>query len=153
LPDDVRIANLREVYARFPLEQLEARLEAIRRRLGGDRTNQALAALRAGDMEAACRLMLHYYDRTYRTALSGIPAERMTVYQYATCEPERIAADMLQAPGTQPSRRCRTIGVPPVASPYCDRRTTGETPVGQHRRDACAPPCGEPDAKSNSHIS
>ena len=102
LPDEARIARLREVYAGFPLAQLESRLEAIRRRLGGDRTNQALAALRTGDTTTACRLMLHYYDRTYRTALTGIPAERMTVYSFDRCDPAVVATAMLQTKPATP---------------------------------------------------
>ena len=97
LPDNERIHRLGEDYAHFPPAELERRIEGIRRRLGGDRTNQALAALRAGDVANACRLLLTYYDRTYGDSLAALPAERVTVYRFDRCHPDLIADTLLQS--------------------------------------------------------
>lgn len=91
LPLEARVDHLCKTYQNHPAEQLESRIEGIRRRLGGERTNQALAAFRAGDTAAACRLLLHYYDRTYRNSLAALPAEQVSVHHFERCDPGLIA--------------------------------------------------------------
>jgi tRNA 2-selenouridine synthase len=96
IPGPARIGNLREVYEGFPLDQLTPRIETIRGRLGGDRANKAIAALRAGDPVAACSLLLTYYDRAYQKGLAEIPADRVSVYRFDHSDPAMIAADLMQ---------------------------------------------------------
>ena len=94
LSEPARIANLSEVYGNFPLELLEPRIEEIRRRLGGERANQALAALRAGDPATACALLLTYYDHTYGKALAAIPADRVSIHRFEHSDPAAIADEL-----------------------------------------------------------
>jgi len=60
-----RIAQLVEVYAPLGAAPLQAATERISRRLGPQRTKQALDAIQAADWATACRAMLDYYDRCY----------------------------------------------------------------------------------------
>ncbi|HRP69382.1 MAG TPA: tRNA 2-selenouridine(34) synthase MnmH [Turneriella sp.] len=49
---------------------MEKNIEAIKKRLGGDRYKEALALLAANDRAGVCRIMLDYYDRAYEYGLS-----------------------------------------------------------------------------------
>lgn len=60
-----RIAQLVKVYAPLGAAPLQAATERISRRLGPQRTKQALDAIQAADWVTACRAMLDYYDRCY----------------------------------------------------------------------------------------
>ena len=96
LPDDERIRHLCGVYSGFPPGQLAACVEAIRSRLGGDRAQAALGALRDGDFAGACRIILSYYDRTYQTCLASYPVENITRHPFPKLEPHRIAAVLME---------------------------------------------------------
>lgn len=63
---DERLDLLVEIYGEASTEGLVAATERIRKRLGGDRTQTAIAHIQAGDLRAACAIILDYYDRTYR---------------------------------------------------------------------------------------
>jgi tRNA 2-selenouridine synthase len=61
-----RLDILTEIYgAADPAELIEA-TGRIRERLGGKRTQDAVEAIRQGDFREACRIILDYYDRSYR---------------------------------------------------------------------------------------
>ena len=91
IPEQARIENLQRVYESFPLEQLEARVEAIRGRLGGLRAQQVIAALRSGDSAAACAVLLTYYDRTYYNAIAALTADRVSFHNFDRFDPGEIA--------------------------------------------------------------
>jgi tRNA 2-selenouridine synthase len=91
LPDEVRLAHLCEVYSGHPPEVLAARIECIRKRLGGDRTSAAIEAVCAGDFESACKLVLAYYDRTYREAIDKLPPDRVEWFHFFHLDPTAIA--------------------------------------------------------------
>lgn len=95
LSQQARIRNLREVYENHPIDQLVPRVEAIRRQLGGDRANQVIKALHAGDTAAACALLLTYYDRSYGKGLAAIPSDRVSVHGFDHGDPDRIAEALL----------------------------------------------------------
>ena len=56
-------------YARFPEEDLCASVDRIRPRLGDKAAGDAIKGIREGNYEETARLMLHYYDKTYRYGL------------------------------------------------------------------------------------
>jgi len=97
IPADERINHLCRGYARFAPAQLEACIEAIRPRLGGERAKAAIEALRGGDFAAACRLVLTYYDRTYQTCLTLYPQENITRHPFPRLEPRMIAAKLIES--------------------------------------------------------
>lgn len=55
-----------------PAALIEA-TERIKKRLGGDRTQTAIASIEAGDLAPAIDLVLNYYDKTYRYDLERRP--------------------------------------------------------------------------------
>lgn len=70
VPIDDRIANLVADYAPATDDELVAAFERIRTKLGGERTRDAIDAVRRGDRAHAVRIALTYYDRTYDFCLS-----------------------------------------------------------------------------------
>ncbi len=95
IPGPSRIENLRRVYEGFAFDLLASRIESIRGRLGGDRANKAVAALRDGDASAACVLLLTYYDRTYQKAVEEIPDDRVSIRRFNHSDAAEIASALL----------------------------------------------------------
>jgi len=61
-----RIQLLLEDYGQADPDALIMATERIRKRLGGLRTQQAIAHIQTGDLAAAIAIVLDYYDKTYR---------------------------------------------------------------------------------------
>ena len=68
-PVSERVALLVDIYGQADTDELVAATERIRKRLGGQRTQDAIAAIQAGDLATAVTITLDYYDRTYRYGL------------------------------------------------------------------------------------
>ena len=68
-PVPERVDLLVKIYGKATPEDLIAATERIRKRLGGQRTQTAIAAIKAGDLSTAVATTLDYYDRTYRYGL------------------------------------------------------------------------------------
>ena len=81
---DTRMPRLLEEYTSFPLEQITASVMRISKRLGGDRTREALEALQRGDFSTAVRITLEYYDKSYRYGLSKRPAGQVVYVETDT---------------------------------------------------------------------
>jgi len=60
-----RIRNLLEDYGDANWKELIAATERLRKRLGGLRTQRAIAAIQQGDLAVAIDIVLDYYDQTY----------------------------------------------------------------------------------------
>ena len=60
-----RIGHIASEYAHLDQEELLAAVLRLHKRLGGDRTTQALEAIRAGESEIWITILLGYYDKTY----------------------------------------------------------------------------------------
>jgi tRNA 2-selenouridine synthase len=97
VPDEDRVQHLCHVYAGHPPELLAGRVEAIRKRLGGDRVKQAVEAIGAGDPTTACRIVLAYYDKTYRHSLQRAAPANLTVHPFDRLDPARIASTLAAA--------------------------------------------------------
>ena len=65
--------QLVDVYGQQGAGELAEATQRISRRLGPQRTKEALDAIDAADWETACRAMLDYYDRCYDHELSRSP--------------------------------------------------------------------------------
>jgi tRNA 2-selenouridine synthase len=76
---ETRMPRLLREYASFPPEQTIASVMKISKRLGGDRTREAVEAIRNGDFATAIRITLEYYDKSYYYALSK-PQARQVVF-------------------------------------------------------------------------
>ncbi len=60
-----RLKRLIEIYGVHPQSKLEEATIRIRKRLGHQRTQLAIKAIKEKDWERACLEMLHYYDKCY----------------------------------------------------------------------------------------
>ena len=67
---DTRMPRLLEEYSAFPPELIRTSVLKISRRLGGDKTKEAIMAIDRNDFSTAIRITLEYYDRTYSYGLS-----------------------------------------------------------------------------------
>lgn len=63
---DERLDLLVDIYGEASTEELTEATERIRKRLGGDRTKTAIDFIQAGNLRAACAIILDYYDCAYR---------------------------------------------------------------------------------------
>jgi tRNA 2-selenouridine synthase len=70
VPREVRVERLCSDYGTVPQEKLCRAVQAISKRLGGERTRLALQAIADGDYATATHAVLDYYDKTYLYGLS-----------------------------------------------------------------------------------
>jgi tRNA 2-selenouridine synthase len=106
-PLEARVAHLVALYGSQDAEGLAEATRRIARRLGPQRTAEALAAIGAGDMAAACRPMLAYYDRCYDHELSRHP--QVASVEIGALDPAAAAALLLE--------RALVHAAPDVADP------------------------------------
>ncbi|MEM6270346.1 MAG: tRNA 2-selenouridine(34) synthase MnmH [Bacteroidota bacterium] len=95
LPIEVRIARLIEDYGDFPKSELLDSVAKIKRRLGGLRYAEVTEAIQKDDAETAVRILLEYYDRSYRYANKDRSAGKVQVLRYPEFDAEQIAEDLL----------------------------------------------------------
>lgn len=69
IPVEVRARHLVRYYAAYPAEELKGCVMKISKRLGGDRTREALASIDEGDFFRTALITLHYYDKAYMFSL------------------------------------------------------------------------------------
>jgi len=69
IPVEQRAKHLVGDYARYKQEDLKACVMKIEKRLGGERTREALEAIERGDFFQTAMLTLHYYDKAYMYSL------------------------------------------------------------------------------------
>ncbi len=70
VPHENRIKQLVSDYSQYPIDELKESVLKIERRLGGQRTKQALDALDEENYALVADLTLMYYDKTYKHGLS-----------------------------------------------------------------------------------
>ena len=87
---ETRLPRLIEEYTTFPSDRIEASVIRISKRLGGDRTREALDALKRGDYGTAIRITLEYYDRSYNYGLSKRAAGQVI---YVNTDTDNVAVN------------------------------------------------------------
>lgn len=60
-----RISSLLKEYGQANIDDLIFATERLKKRLGGERTQQAIVAIQKGDLATAIQIVLSYYDQTY----------------------------------------------------------------------------------------
>jgi tRNA 2-selenouridine synthase len=90
-----RVAFLRADYGSADPHALIDATERIRKRLGGQRTQTAVEAIRQGDLTRAIEIVLEYYDKTYHYDLHrrAVPLQAVEVTGFSVTE----AAQMVLA--------------------------------------------------------
>lgn len=94
---ETRVKRLCKDYSKTGLEPLKEALDKIRKRLGGERTKEAMIALEAGDLEKTAFLALQYYDKCYDYGIRE--REEQIVFKMAFTEesPDQIARILLNS--------------------------------------------------------
>jgi len=77
VPLEQRVASLVREYGALDKDLLVECTERIRKRLGPEQTRNAVAAIRENRMEDFIRIVLVYYDKTYRTGLNNRAPDRI----------------------------------------------------------------------------
>jgi tRNA 2-selenouridine synthase len=95
-----RIDALVREYGSLDKEFLVECTDRIRKRLGNERTQQAIAAIREDRMEDFIRLVLVYYDKAYRTAMNGRRPDRIFTVSVDVADPGLNARQMLDLAGS-----------------------------------------------------
>lgn len=70
VPDEERVQRILDEYGKFPIEDLRTNTIKLERSLGGALLKEALQLLDENNLSAWIKLMLTYYDKTYRYGLS-----------------------------------------------------------------------------------
>jgi tRNA 2-selenouridine synthase len=96
VPDEDRVQHLCRGYAGHPPGQLADRIEAIRKRLGGDRVREAIDAVENGDPATACRILLAYYDKAYRRCLDEAAPGELEIHPFESLNPARMASSLIE---------------------------------------------------------
>ncbi len=97
---DTRMPRLLEEYTAFPVEMILASVLKISKRLGGDRTKQAVEAVEHRDFATAIRITLEYYDRAYSYGLSKRKNSQVVVVETDTDDLSVNARKVLDAAET-----------------------------------------------------
>lgn len=72
----------------------------ISKRLGGDKTREALEALQRGDYPTAIKITLEYYDKSYHYGLSKRTAGQVIFVETETDDVAVNAAKVKEAAGS-----------------------------------------------------
>jgi tRNA 2-selenouridine synthase len=67
---ETRLPRLLEEYSAFPPDLISTSVLKISRRLGGEKTKEAIEAVDRNDFSTAIRITLEYYDKAYSYGLS-----------------------------------------------------------------------------------
>ncbi|MBJ6110601.1 tRNA 2-selenouridine(34) synthase MnmH [Hymenobacter sp. BT523] len=103
VPRAARVAKLAAEYGAENPVELAAAIERLHKRLGGLATQQALAAVEAGDFAHMVELVLDYYDKTYTYGLAQRPGEpARTFVPVAGCNPADNAATLAERTSPKP---------------------------------------------------
>ncbi len=94
---NMRLPRLLEEYSSYPPETLKESVLKISKRLGGDKTNDALLAIETGDFAKAIEIVLYYYDKAYLFGLKKKDSKNIIYVNTDTDDIEANAAKVLEA--------------------------------------------------------
>lgn len=104
VPLEQRVWALVEEYGSLDKDFLVECTERIRKRLGPEQTTQAIAAIREHRMEEFIRIVLVYYDKTYKKGVSGRVPERIYPITLKNNEPATNARQLMRMAATLAAR-------------------------------------------------
>ena len=91
-----RLPRLVRDYSLFPPDELIASVKRISKRLGGDRTADAVKAIETADFAKAAEITLTYYDKAYLYSLHRRDKELIHTLQSETGDAEQNAAMVIE---------------------------------------------------------
>lgn len=96
----LRLPRLMEEYSFYPPEILRESVLKISKRLGGDKTNDAISAIEKGDFAKAIEIVLYYYDKAYLFGLKKKESKNIIYVNTDTDDVESNAGKVLEASGS-----------------------------------------------------
>lgn len=93
---DERVEKLINMYGDSSVDDLALIFEKISKRLGGDRVKMAIQSIREGDGVDAVKIVLHYYDKTYKHSLEKYNRVKNTVHNAEGKSYTDIAGDLIK---------------------------------------------------------
>jgi tRNA 2-selenouridine synthase len=93
----LRLPRLINEYSRYPSEYLKASILKISKRLGGDNTRDAIAAVDKGDYSSAIEITLGYYDKAYQYGLKRKNSRNLIFVETDTDDIQINAAKIVEA--------------------------------------------------------
>lgn len=94
-----RLPRLIEEYSCYSSDELISMVIKISKRLGGDRTREAIEAVQRGDFPKAIEITLHYYDKAYLFGLGRKEEKDIYYVNTDTDDIETNARKILEAAG------------------------------------------------------
>jgi len=94
-----RLPRLTEEYSLYSPDNLAALIFKISKRLGGDRTREAVEAVKTGDFSKAIEITLQYYDKAYLFGLGRKQEKDIFYLNTGTDDIETNASLILEAAG------------------------------------------------------
>jgi tRNA 2-selenouridine synthase len=92
-----RLPRLIEEYSTYSTEDLKASIMKISKRLGGDKTKDAILSVESGDIAKAIEISLYYYDKAYRFGLTKKNSNNIIYIEADTDNIEINASKILEA--------------------------------------------------------
>ena len=92
-----RMPRLLREYTQFPKDELVASVNKISKRLGGDLTREAIAAIESDNFSRAIEITLTYYDKAYLFGLNKKRPDKIIYINTETDDIEENAARVLEA--------------------------------------------------------
>ena len=94
---NVRLPRLMEEYSTYSPELLKASVLKISKRLGGDKTRDAINSVEAGNFARAIEIVLFYYDKAYLFGLNKKNDKNIIYVNTDTDDVETNAMKVLEA--------------------------------------------------------
>jgi tRNA 2-selenouridine synthase len=91
-----RLPRLMMEYSHYPAEELIAAIRKISKRLGGDKTKDAIEAVEKGDIAKAIEISLNYYDKAYMYGLTRKNQKNLITVETDTDNIETNAQKILE---------------------------------------------------------
>ncbi len=94
---NTRLPRLIEEYSNYPAGALISSVLKISKRLGGDKTKDAIDAIEKGDIAKAIEIVLYYYDKAYLFGLNKKNGKNLIYVESDTDDIETNALKVLHA--------------------------------------------------------
>ena len=95
----IRLPRLISEYSTYPTASLKASILKISKRIGGDKTSEAIKAVEMGDFAKAIEITLYYYDKTYLFGLKGKNSKNIIYIKTDSDDLETNTLKILEAAG------------------------------------------------------
>jgi tRNA 2-selenouridine synthase len=93
----LRLPRLMDEYSTYPGDSLKGSILKISKRLGGDKTRDAISAVESGDFAKAIEIVLYYYDKAYLFGLKKKDRKNVIYVETESDDVETNARKVLEA--------------------------------------------------------